>query len=1160
MSYADYSQRAEDHQALLVLLKAVGPHKTKAYNKLFDRISRQTYVHLSDGKRRVCLRFKRNVPQANSDWGEFQCHRKVLGLLCCGKCTSEGDLANIQANFDSLKEGYKNTLYNSRCLVFGNTGDSNGQSQAQSSRLDVVFYPSFEECTKLEENIKEFAASLFWVLESKRLDKSSDKGDKATLLMAPFEKKDFVGIDTESRNYKKRIQGRMKKHIGDLCLQAGMTQDAFLHYQSAADTLKSANDWLWLAGAYEGLCSASVIMLYPYQQKPAFSRNFTFHGSPSRVKDIRQKTSSYTANGISDSMDTKPPKNCLSGEDIIEKYRDAIVQYSKYKNAGIVEMEASIKATRVLIQQNKYLEASDFLQNVVYINLSLSDEEKIQRYSTLSVLYAQIGFHRKASFFKRVAAMQCVSPQNPHPGWSACHNLLLQSLEGYKLSLDPRENPTLYVNGWPVVQLRVLHELVYTAKRMGNPALAVRHMSFLLHTLFDHMTQGERKEMCTVLESYTAKCPGTPTPLALENGTIIPPVPMNRFPCVRSFKLLDLASHLRPHHVKSSSNKTPTTINSPFIYSPIVPQTKVDGKNQSKTKLDFKWAEGDTCEVSLQVYNPLPFELKVDNMGLLTEGPEFDPVPASFSLPAESGPYPLSIHGSPKGAGTLKIVGYITHVLGVRCHCRLRDIPSVPEAFYEVDVVPALPQLKISTSLPKSAAMKASTASTDAVLASFAVTLLAGESHECAITLSNCGKVPVDVITIALDKLKTKDPLAKSVFNWSEENIQTQLPLQPGSNLTFTVYVKALGDFISTDAVLPEENPLSPLPYPEAKYKSSKTGNPVTKAPQESSIPETHNNKIVEGVLRIQYSSKESYKAGYQRLANVGMQVTIQPSVVFTRWTTIPAKSPTQFHMVVDVMNHSNHEMIVQYGESNETTLESKQNKRIAVLVERFIVSQTDKEENLTIGKGESLTKLYAQHLASIVDIRWKIPSNKKSGSIPIDGVTLSQYMVQHMKQCPVEWEVMLNDTFHAMDEAIDFTVGEPITVDVKITNNTGAAIGPVLLTIEPYVDHQNGTHDMEIKDTAVCIGQTSLRFTQICVEATAHHSCSFIFLCNGSYKLAITCMEVIDEYATSSPDLKPSMDVITEPLNDSKPTIEIPNTEHVWRYRPTVDLNITDK
>lgn len=30
--------------------------------------------------------------------------------------------------------------------------------------------------------------------------------------------------------------------------------------------------------------------------------------------------------------------------------------------------------------------------------------------------------------------------------------------------------------------------------------------------------------------------------------------------------------------------------------------------------IEFKWVEGDVCEVALQVFNPLPFELKVTHM------------------------------------------------------------------------------------------------------------------------------------------------------------------------------------------------------------------------------------------------------------------------------------------------------------------------------------------------------------------------------------------------------------------------------------------------------------------------------------------------------------------------------------------------------------------
>lgn len=75
----------------------------------------------------------------------------------------------------------------------------------------------------------------------------------------------------------------------------------------------------------------------------------------------------------------------------------------------------------------------------MFVCVQLSEEEKIQRYSVLSELYELIGFHRKSAFFKRVAAMQCVAPTIPEPGWKACYKLLLETLPGYSLSLDPKD-------------------------------------------------------------------------------------------------------------------------------------------------------------------------------------------------------------------------------------------------------------------------------------------------------------------------------------------------------------------------------------------------------------------------------------------------------------------------------------------------------------------------------------------------------------------------------------------------------------------------------------------------------------------------------------------------------------------------------------------------
>lgn len=60
------------------------------------------------------------------------------------------------------------------------------------------------------------------------------------------------------RHYKKRCQGRMRKHVGDLCLQAGMLQDALVHYHMAVELLRGVNDFLWLGGTPGRLATGEI--------------------------------------------------------------------------------------------------------------------------------------------------------------------------------------------------------------------------------------------------------------------------------------------------------------------------------------------------------------------------------------------------------------------------------------------------------------------------------------------------------------------------------------------------------------------------------------------------------------------------------------------------------------------------------------------------------------------------------------------------------------------------------------------------------------------------------------------------------------------------------------------------------------------------------------
>ncbi len=70
--------------------------------------------------------------------------------------------------------------------------------------------------------------------------------------------------------------------------------------------------------------------------------------------------------------------------------------------------------------------------------------------------------------------------------------------------------------------------------------------------------------------------------------------------------------------------------------------------------------------------------------------------------------------------------GYTTTVLGVRSHCKLRDIPQIPDNKFEVEIVPRLPQISMSTSLPKAAAFS-NMADTACVITSATACLYAGQ-------------------------------------------------------------------------------------------------------------------------------------------------------------------------------------------------------------------------------------------------------------------------------------------------------------------------------------------------------------------------------------------------------------------------------------------------
>ncbi|XP_031441795.1 trafficking protein particle complex subunit 9 isoform X2 [Clupea harengus] len=1116
MSVPDYMQCAEDHQTVLVVVQPVGIVPEEQFFRIYKRIVSVGQVSVRDSQRQLYIRYRHHYPPENNEWGDFQTHRKVVGLVAVTTCATAKEWPQTSDRFHAMKEVYGSTLYDSRLLVFGLEGEI-----AEQQRTDVAFYPSYDDCPDVERRVEDFVESIFIVLESKRLDRATDKsGDKIPLLCVPFEKKDFVGLDTDSspvslllgvkRHYKKRCQGRMRKHVGDLCLQAGMLQDALVHYHMAVELLRSVNDFLWLGAALEGLCSSSVIFHYP---GGTAGKTGARKPSVSQAADAgkRHRPGALTTNGINADTSTEigRAKNCLSPEDIIEKYKEAISYYGKYKNAGVIELEACVKAVRVLAIQKRAMEASEFLQNAVYINLGqLSEEEKIQRYSVLSELYEIIGFHRKSAFFKRVAAMQCVAPTIPEPGWRACYKLLLETLPGYSLSLDPKDFSKGTHRGWAAVQMRLLHELVYASRRMGNPGLSVRHLSFLLQTMLDFLSDQEKKEVTQSLENYTSKCPGGMEVITLPDGMKLPSVPFTKLPIVRSVKLLNLPVSLRPHKVKCLLGQSLSS-KSPFIYSPIAMHTRGDERCK---KIEFQWVRGDVCEVQLMVYNPMPFELRVENMGLLTSGVEFESLPAALSLPAESGLYPVTLVGVPRTAGNITVNGYHTSVFGVSSDCLLEGLPAVKTSGCMVEVVPSLPRLQLSTSLPRSAHP-----TSEDLSSSVSLQLFNGESQQLTITLENIGAENLETLELTSKTLSTKEKLLGKFLSWDLQEALSHLPLKPGQSLAIPVCIQVKLDFSGQESLLQDLNddgisvtglsissPLRQVLKSRAENKTAGT---------EPGKSEYNHVKSLDAVLNFKYSGGAGHVEGYYRELCLGVHVDVEPSVFFTRVSTLPATSTRQCHLLLDVFNSTEHELTVSSKNNQDLLLHASECQRMAIQVDKFAfenvlvprVEDPSVQEHFTSPRQLEEQRLHAQGrlINSTLNIHWSIPSLLRQGEATVEGV-LNQLVLDHLQLAPLQWDVLVNGKPCDCDAVAEWRVGEPVTLEVRLTNHSRTAVGPFALSVVPFQDYQNGVHNYELSDTVTFIGSNTFHINTVDPTESSVYRGALLFLYTGDFYLNI--------------------------------------------------------
>uniref|UniRef100_A0A6G1SND8 Protein brunelleschi n=2 Tax=Aceria tosichella TaxID=561515 RepID=A0A6G1SND8_9ACAR len=382
-------------------------------------------------------------------------------------------------------------------------------------------------------------------------------------------------------------------------------------------------------------------------------------------------------------------------------------------NYDFLQTQSDSRPIKVLVHE--------FIQSVVFTPFPQDSELQVERLILAGNIYESIGFKRKAAFYRRFAALKSVTVQS---NWQACYDALLGSLDGFGLTLDPIEYEKALSDKcssvWPGLHVQLIEELITCCKKIQNGqagTLAIRHMSFMLHTLDFHLSAAKKRECAKDLEeASTIFGEDSPVPLKLSSGYVIPTVNLTKYPLCLKLEPVPLPMSLRPVRLvqlRRRSMMTPTSearSDNPFIFTPIsnhnsmsVFETRRTSSNSLIT--DIVWAQDEPCSTVMVLKNTLPFDLRVTSIKLLTDGVPLETKPSSLKLEPNMQTtiqligiprqLPRTTDDSDQTVSRLEIFGYSTHLLGVKSNCRLDMIPkSKFPSQYIVDIAPPLPRIE----------------------------------------------------------------------------------------------------------------------------------------------------------------------------------------------------------------------------------------------------------------------------------------------------------------------------------------------------------------------------------------------------------------------------------------------------------------------------------
>uniref|UniRef100_A0A8R1DTS9 Uncharacterized protein n=1 Tax=Caenorhabditis japonica TaxID=281687 RepID=A0A8R1DTS9_CAEJA len=1057
-----------DVQTVNIVIKQIGPNKSlPAFKRIVERCSRQRVIQVSDNPRRL---FHCSFIQSSS-YTEF---------------------SELQEEFGDIE------------------------------RHERLCFPSLEDANQLESAIRELMRAIYIVIEMKRVDVSFEKKAEIPCPSLPDESRWQIGVETKSaKNYKKKCLGRCRKQHADYCLLTGLPQLALEAYEGAIECLKSAQDHLWLAAAYDGWASTVCILHAEHMGEincGAFHRVASMHAmltvpsieintqsgvgagdslsvsndsvlsSPNGHKRHHSdehvrislsmsnggmdrnesfgNESGIVSNGSSPSIKEEPAKikvskglNPLSSflsdrrekptrERVMENFKNAIDEFSKYTVAGWLEYEAVMRAVMYLITEREYIKLEQFHRDYTgkYLddsNTFMDHRMKAQICLNSAAMYKEIGFLRKQAFYARLSVLfelHVTEGRVRQPSdYKTVYPVLFKTLEGYGVELgEPHEIKNKRLG--PVkLQIKSIHEIFTAANRAGHRDAAIRHLCFLLQVYYPHLDSAMTTRLFDDLDNLTKATNVVhqlnQTIVVDDGKIIIPGLQLSRFPIIQSPRVLPLQPNLAPTIVPHNTQA------SIFIYTPFA----------KKTDNALLWVTDCPGEVEVTVKNCRGVELVVKELSLIVEGINFEPVQARLILPPEdqenSSGSTIRLLGVPREPGDLFITGYSCNVFGLHNECRFLSNSNQKPNKIRVKVLPKLAKIHLECSLPRAPIED------DNDEPSAEAVVYSGQKFDHTITVVNTSDIPVRYCgvkiwqpvvqggppLIQLSESESHAPELEDDFNKADD--LSSFLLGPNESKELQFHIFGIDPTSTADDLSDEEKVLESVVPIAATHA---VPNPDSEAHDMDLIPFTGRLLTGEFIVRYHSDIPSEDANSFERICKLPIAVSIIPAVTVSAWHVLPGDSPFSRYIVVDVTNSTDHDAELVYSGSRRMYVLPKETCRVPILspccsdVTGTAFHQAKQRGSHMMQKIETerLRQVLENHVSKHLDIRWAIPALTLDGQVPVGSLLSSVSLLKQLVLPAISLDFVVNGKQYVSEDDITVGIGQFVTVEVAIISS----------------------------------------------------------------------------------------------------------------------------